>query len=173
MIACARLTLRPPKASDIEDLHRILSNPQAMRYWDRPAFSKADSQSFLDRWLQADPAVSFDLIIEKDGSAIGKAGVWQCPEVGYFLHPDYWGQSLMYEALSAVLPACFKRFPETPALKAEVDPRNLASLGLLEKLGFARTGYAEKNFLYGESEWCDTVYYELPRPEPKSATSLA
>jgi hypothetical protein len=36
------------------------------------------------------------------GDVIGKAGAWALPEVGFLLHPDYWGQGLAQEAMRAV-----------------------------------------------------------------------
>jgi ribosomal-protein-alanine N-acetyltransferase len=46
---------------------------------------------------------------------------------------------------------------------ADIDPRNVACLALLDKLGFQRTGYEEKTFKVGE-EWVDSVYLTLERP---------
>ena len=45
-------------------------------------------------------------------------------------------------------------------VRADVDPANLRSLTLLERLGFKRTGYAERTFKIGEI-WVDSVYLEL------------
>jgi RimJ/RimL family protein N-acetyltransferase len=48
-------------------------------------------------------------------------------------------------------------------LLADVDPRNVASLRVLDRLGFKETGRAERTFLLGD-EWCDSVYLALQRP---------
>jgi ribosomal-protein-alanine N-acetyltransferase len=45
-------------------------------------------------------------------------------------------------------------------VRADVDPANLRSLLLLERLGFKRTGYAERTFKIGEN-WVDSVYLQL------------
>ena len=45
-------------------------------------------------------------------------------------------------------------------MRADVDQANLRSLALLERLGFRRTGYAERTFKIGEN-WVDSVYLEL------------
>ena len=88
--------------------------------------------------IAASPEDSDDFIVEHEGRLIGKAGCWRVPEIGYILHPDYWGQGLAFEAMSAVVPRLFARF-DIPAIEAEVDPRNAASIGLLERLGFKET----------------------------------
>jgi RimJ/RimL family protein N-acetyltransferase len=45
-------------------------------------------------------------------------------------------------------------------VRADVDPGNAGSLKLLERLGFKRTGTAERTFKIGEM-WVDSVYLEL------------
>ena len=115
--------------------------------------------------MEIDPARKFEFILDLDGHCIGKAGVWSVPEIGYILHPDHWGQGLAREAMEAILPHAFSAFQDEPYLTAEVDPRNTASIKLLKSLGFTCVNVIEKNFLYGESEWCDTAYFQLQRPK--------
>jgi RimJ/RimL family protein N-acetyltransferase len=103
-----------------------------------------------------------DFVVEHEGRAIGKAGCWRLPEVGYILHPDYWGQGLASEALTAVIGHVFST-RAIEAIKADVDPRNEGSLRLLARLGFVETHRAERTWLVGE-EWCDSVYLALKRP---------
>ena len=74
-----------------------------------------------------------------------KAGAWNPPEVGFLLHPDHWG-GLCPEAMATLIPLLFARH-EVPALTADVDPRNTASLRLLDRLGFRETGRAERTLL--------------------------
>lgn len=165
MIRTDRLVLREGRPDDLAPLHEIFSSPLAMRYWDRPPYTEiSQSQEFLDAFIKADPATQYEFILECDGLCIGKAGVWSAPEIGYILHPDYWRKGLAFEALSEIIPRAFTALPGIDRLTAELDPRNTGSWRLLEKLGFRRTHVIEKNFLYGEDEWCDTAYYELPRP---------
>jgi RimJ/RimL family protein N-acetyltransferase len=68
----------------------------------------------------------------------------------------------MTEAMGTLIPRLFARH-DVPALTADVDPRNAASLRLLDRLGFRETGRAERTMLWGD-EWCDSVYLALPRP---------
>ena len=84
------------------------------------------------------------------------------PEIGFILHPDYWGQGLAREAVAAAVASAFARFP-VDELIADVDPRNAASLALLKRLGFVETGRAEGVWEVG-GEICDSVYLALSRP---------
>jgi [ribosomal protein S5]-alanine N-acetyltransferase len=162
MIKTERLLLRRATWDDLAAVHRLFSNPAAMRYWSRPEHETLDETR---KWLRhlVEPAPdSVDFLIEKDGEVIGKAGAWQLPEVGFLLHPDHWGQGLAHEAMQAVIAHLFAT-TDTPILTAEVDPRNAASLRLLARLGFVETGRAERTLLWRD-EWCDSVYLTLQRP---------
>lgn len=158
-----RLRLRRARADDLDDLHAVFSDPAAMRYWSRPPHTELEqTREFLDNMIAAPPDLSDDFVVEHQGRAIGKAGCWRLPEVGYILHPDHWGQGLATEALTAVIGHVFAT-REIDAIKADVDPRNEGSLRLLARLGFVETHRAKRTWLVGE-EWCDSVYLALPRP---------
>jgi len=102
-IVTDRLRLRPARPDDVDALHDIFARPEAMIWWSTPVHTDRQEtigwlQSMLDR-----PPDGLDLIIERDGRVIGKAGFWKAPEIGYILHPDAWGQGLAREAIEAVI----------------------------------------------------------------------
>lgn len=162
MIRTPRLVLRRATWDDLADVHRVLSNPAAMRYWSRPEHETLEETRKWLGYLVEPAADSMDFVIEKDGRVIGKAGAWRLPEVGFILHPDHWGQGLAHEAMSAVISHLDATRPELAELTAEADPRNAASLRLLAKLGFRETHRAERTLLW-KDEWCDSVYLARPR----------
>ena len=161
VLRTSRLLLRRAAPGDLADLHRVFSNPAAMRYWSRPEHETLHETGAWLADMVAARADSDDFVIELGDRVIGKAGAWAVPEIGYILHPDHWGQGLAREALEAVIPWLFARHA-VPALTAEADPRNEASLRLLGRLGFAETHRAERTLLWRD-EWCDSVYLALPR----------
>jgi RimJ/RimL family protein N-acetyltransferase len=161
-IVTPRLKLRRARPEDLAAMHAILGDPRAMRYWSSlPHTDLAETQRFLDATINAPPDESDDYFIELRGQVIGKAGCWRLPEIGYILHPDHWGQGLAREAVEALIPCMFARHP-IPAITADVDPRNAASLALLARLGFVETGRAERTCQVGDA-WCDSVYLALAR----------
>ena len=163
VIETSRLRLRRARPDDLDAMHAILSHPQAMRYWSSlPHTEIAQTQDWLDGMIASPPDESDDFIVELDGVAIGKAGCWRLPAVGYILHPDYWGRGFATEALTAAVAHVFANFP-LPALIADVDPRNTASLALLARLGFTEIQRASRTWQIGE-EWCDSIYLGLARP---------
>lgn len=160
----ARLVLRPASAADLEDFHRILSDERAMAYWSTPPHrDRAATRDWLAATMAIDPREGEDFVIERDGLVIGKAGLYRFPEIGFILDPAFWGQGYGREALRPVIDRAFA-VHGLDAILADVDPRNLASLRLLARLGFAETGRASRTWEVGGT-WCDSVYLRLAAPE--------
>mgnify|MGYP000719333156 CR=1 FL=1 len=160
VIGTERLLLRPARADDLEPLHTILSNPRAMAYWSSPPHEHIDqTRDWLASMIAIQPSEGEDFIVELDGKLIGKAGLWRFPEIGFIFHPDYWGRGFAREALGAIIKRAFS-IHHLPKIDADVDPRNVGSLKLLERLGFRETGRAERTWHVGD-QWCDSVCLAL------------
>ena len=163
-----RLRLRRARPDDLDALHALLSNAQAMRYWSTlPHTEIEQTRAWLDDMIAAPAEESDDFIVEHEGKLIGKAGCWRLPNVGYLLSPAVWGQGFGREAMSAAIDHIFRTHP-VAALHADVDPNNTASLALLARLGFRETGRAERTFKIGEA-WYDSIYLSLARPVASGA----
>lgn len=163
-----RLVLRRATPDDLDALHEILSDPQAMRYWSTaPHTDLAQTRAWLDDMIGAPPGESDDFIVEHEGKLIGKAGCWRLPNVGYLFSPAVWGRGFGQEAMKAAIEHIFRSHP-LPSLHADVDPNNAASLALLAKLGFRETGRAERTIKIGET-WYDSVFLALERPAAEPA----
>jgi uncharacterized protein YjlB/RimJ/RimL family protein N-acetyltransferase len=163
-IGTERLRLRRARCDDLAAVHRILSDPRAMRYWSTlPHTELGQSEGWLADMIEAPPECADDFVVELGGRVVGKAGCWRLPEVGFIFHPEVWGLGIAQEALRAVLPRVFARFA-VPALVADVDPRNAACLRLLERLGFRETGRLANTWQVGGVA-CGSVYLELPHPD--------
>ena len=162
-IRTERLTLRRARIGDLDAIHAVLGNAQATRYWSTPPHASLEqSREWLQSMIDAPPELSDDYVVEYEGRVIGKAGCWRLPEIGFVLHPDFWGRGLAREAIEAAIASAFSKFP-VEALIADVDPRNAASLAVLKRLGFVETGRAERTFEL-DGEICDSVYLSLARP---------
>ncbi len=162
VLTTARLTLRPPRASDLAAFHAIMRDGRTMRYWSTlPHATQEVTAVWMERMLAGGPDC-LDLVIEKDSVVIGKAGSTRLPEVGYILHPDHWGQGYATEAMQALIVHLWASTTH-PALTADIDPQNRASLRVLQKLGFVETGRSARTFCLG-GVWTDSLYLALQRP---------
>ena len=162
-IVTERLLLRTAESGDLDAMHAVLSDPRATLWWSTPPHETLDeSRTWLDAMIANGPDHP-DFVIELDGRVIGKAGFWRLPEVGYILHPDVWGQGLAAEAVGAAIDHVFDT-RDFDILTADVDPENAASIRLLERLGFVRTGFAERTWNVG-GVWKDSFFYALSRAD--------
>ena len=161
-IRTARLLLRRPRADDLDAFFTIMSDARGMRFWSTlPHADREVTRVWLDQKIQRSATGGEDFTIEFEGQVVGDVGAGRLPDFGFMIHPNHWGQGIATEAAAAFIDYAFSR-TLTDQLLADVDPRNLASLRVLEKLGFTKTGEAENTFLLGE-EWCDSVYLALKR----------
>ncbi|MBB3871186.1 GNAT family N-acetyltransferase [Brevundimonas mediterranea] len=162
-----RLILRRARPGDVDDLHQVFSSPDAMRWWSTtPHETREQTVEWLESMIAADPENSDDFVIQAQGRVIGKAGFWRLPEIGYILHPDYWGRGLATEALTAVIDHVIAT-RDTDGVTADVDPANVASIRLLGRLGFEQTGAASRTWQVG-GVWMDSLYFGLDRDRWKS-----
>jgi RimJ/RimL family protein N-acetyltransferase len=155
-----RVALRPFQEADALALHPIFADARAMRYWSTPPHaSLAETRAFVAATMEATASgEGDDQVVLLDDKVIGKAGLWDNEEVGFILAPAFWGQGLARAALEMVIARARDR--RVARITADVDPRNAASIGLLTRLGFIRTGEAKATVQVGD-EWADSVYFEL------------
>ena len=136
-----------------------MSDPVAMRYWSTPPHRDlADTERWMASMVNAEPATSDDFIITLNGRLIGKLGAWKLPEIGFLITPDSWGRGYGSEALAAFIDR--RKALGSTELTADVDPRNEASLRLLDRHGFVETGRASGTWHVGD-ELCDSIYLRL------------
>jgi [ribosomal protein S5]-alanine N-acetyltransferase len=158
-----RLRLRRFQMADVPALHLAMSDPEVMRYWSTlPHETEAQTRAWVETTIAAVVAgESDDFVVTENDVIIGKAGVWQGSEIGFFLSRSHWGKGFAREALQAVITRAFAR--GVTAITADIDPRNDRSLRLLLSLGFTKTGEMRATFRLGEV-WVDSLYLTLVTP---------
>lgn len=163
----SRLSLRRLQASDAPALFRMFSDAETMRYWSRPPFARLDEAEELvaRARLSGEEGRSLVLGLEFEGASIGTCVLHsfehQCrrAEVGYRMGREYWGRGFMAEALTALFDYAFDEL-ELIRLEADTDPRNTASIRLLERMGFVQEGLLRRRWIV-DSEISDTAFFGL------------
>jgi RimJ/RimL family protein N-acetyltransferase len=157
-IETERLVLRRARIEDVGPMHRIMRDPDAMRYWSTLPHENVKQTADWVRSMLDPPPGNDDFIVTLDGQVIGKMGAWRLPDFGYLLDPVQWGKGYASEALAAFI--AHRRRVGSAFLTADTDPRNVASIRLLQRNGFVETGRAEKTWLIG-GQWFDSIYWRL------------
>ncbi|MES2706827.1 MAG: GNAT family N-acetyltransferase [Verrucomicrobiota bacterium] len=169
----SRVFVRPLSEADLPDLLAINGDERVTRFLGRPPWKEmAEAEAWFQRisaLREAGSAVDFAIIKKAGGGVIGRCGLFEyevenaSAVVGYLLGRDHWGQGYMREALTALIDCSFKGM-DLRRLEARVEAGNLASSGLLRRLGFIREGVLRERWLTG-GEPTDAEVYGLLRHE--------
>jgi ribosomal-protein-alanine N-acetyltransferase len=173
LITTDRLFLRQIEKSDVNEIFFLRSDEKVMKYIDRsPAKTIDDAYEFIQKITEHEKnndAVTWAITLKSNSKLIGTICYWNIQkehyraEVGYVLHPDYWGKGIMQEALLKVINYGFKVI-NLHSIEANVNPGNAASIKLLEKNKFVREAYFKENYFYN-GKFLDTVIYSLLNAE--------
>ena len=145
-IESARLRLRPWRFADLADLLGYARDPEWGRFLPVPRpYTEEDGRSFIAECVLCDPAVRRAWAIERDERVVGGidltlAASARTGVLGYAVARQSWGRGLATEAARAVISAAFDPPSSLTRIEAMVDPRNAASIRLLEKLGMLGEG---------------------------------
>jgi ribosomal-protein-alanine N-acetyltransferase len=169
LITTERLVLRKVEKGDVNEILFLRSDEKVMKYLDRaPAKSLDDAFGFILKITgqEADnESVTWAINLKGNSKLIGTICYWNIQkehhraEVGYVLHPEYWGKGIMQESLTEVLKYGFEVM-KLHSVEANVNPENIASIKLLEKNNFKREAYFRENYFYN-GKFLDSTIYSL------------
>jgi RimJ/RimL family protein N-acetyltransferase/predicted metal-dependent hydrolase len=144
LIETRRLTLRPFESDDVEAAFAWFGDPNVMRFTPSgPDTSIEQTKARLANYQEHQTEHGFSkwIVLHRHlGRLIGDSGLLVLREYGWIdlgfrLAQPYWGQGLATEAACAWVRAAFNDF-HIDRLTAFVHPENVASIRVLEKLGF-------------------------------------
>ena len=175
-IETSRIRLRSISEEDTDAFYAIYSDPEVMRYWSTPPLVDREAAANLIKKIHEDwqrhMILKWGIALRTDDQLIGSITLFNLDfnhrraEIGYALGRDYWGRGYMNEALMALLKYTFEVL-DLHRIEADVDPRNVASIKTLERLGFQREGYLRERWqINGEIQ--DAYFYGLLRQEWKN-----
>jgi len=171
----ARLRLRPLSVNDSDAFFDIFSDSETMQYWSGEPISEITEAEKLIQddlnWSMEGKCIAWGVVLPDSNRLIGKFILFQFSEqnrraeVGYILDRRHWGQGYMSEVMACVLDYAFETL-NLHRLEADTDPKNAASLALLEKFGFRREGLFRQRWYVGK-EWLDSVMLGLLKADYK------
>ena len=176
-IESARLSLRIVQRSDLPALLAVNGDPQVTHFLPYPTWSTlADGEAWFERMhgiQSGGTALQFVVVDRQTGEPVGTCLLFrydegsQRAELGYVLGRAYWGRGYMLEALHALLKHVFAAMG-LRRVEAEVDPANVASTGLLERIGFVKEGVLRQRWVDAGRPH-DVCAYGLLRHEYRAA----
>ncbi|MGI8898897.1 MAG: GNAT family N-acetyltransferase [Pyrinomonadaceae bacterium] len=172
-INASRVSLRWITEEDVDALYRIFSHIEVMRYWSTPPLADRNAAVKLLHEIhdgfRHQTLLKWGIARHKDDALIGTTTLFNLDlnnhraEIGYGLDRAHWGNGYMNEALQALLAYAFNELA-LHRIEADVDPRNIASIKTVERLGFQPEGYLRERWqVNGEIQ--DSVFYGLLRPD--------
>lgn len=166
-IETARLILKNYNEDDLENIHRLKTNPMVWRFSSKAATTKIeDSIGYLQSLLKNYNESKCDfqaLFLKNTEEYIGEAGVLSIIKpcnravIGYNLLPEYWGKGYATEITRALVKYLFEE-EKAERIEALVVADNEASRKVLEKAGFLEEGLL-RNFAYINNKYINVHYY--------------
>lgn len=168
-----RLMLRQVMPTDAENVMKIRGNDAAMRFIPRPRAKTIEDAlgviEMLTTGINEGKSINWAICnIENQAEIFGIMGYVNFypeeykAELGYMLHPDYWGKGYINEAIKVVEQYGFEKIGIN-AIEAKIDPRNLNSLKILLQNNYHFDKLVEKAMVF-EDEVLDSAYYLKTKP---------
>jgi RimJ/RimL family protein N-acetyltransferase len=169
-----RLSLRRIKVADSEAFFRILADDEVTKYYDDSTFTElSQAREQIEAWengFRNRRCIRWGIARKGDPAILGTCGYYgfhtwhKRAGIGYELGRVNWRQGLMSEALSAIIDLGFQEM-ELNRIEAVVMPENLASIRLLEKLGFQKEGELREYENWGEKGFANLLMFSLLQRE--------
>ncbi len=148
-LSTQRFILRKATTKDASDLLELYSNEEVVKYLPFTPFQSEEDAinelNWYDKIFKEQTGLRW-VIEELDSKkVIGTCGFLNFEkahnriEIGYDLTPKYWGKGVMKEALTCIIHFAFKTM-NINKIEAKVEPQNISSIKLLEKLDFYKEG---------------------------------
>ena len=168
-IETKRLVIRPPSEEDFENIYKLYSDLEAMKYiGDGKSKTKQYVMEMLKTRIKNYKKHGFTIgtVFEKETNQfVGRAGLIYIEddqskrdiEIGYALLPEFWDKGYGTELASACLDWGFKNLKVTE-LFGVTNPEHIKSQNILKKIGmqFIYKGFYKKDKVY---------FYSITRDE--------
>ena len=163
-----RLLLRRMMKQHAPELFFLRSDDQVLEYIGKePAKTLQEAEDFIakiDLAIDTNTSIMWGLFLKTNPSIlIGTICYWNIQnanyraEIGYVLHPQYWRQGFMKEAIQKVIEYGFNEM-HLHSIEALVRADNSASAAVLESTGFVKEGYLKEEFFF-RGKFMDTIIY--------------
>ena len=171
-----RLVLRRELPGDLAVWLEHMNTPEVMEKVGGVQSPEQVAESFAKMAAADDPLSFYLLALKPAGGLIGKCGLARIEtpvapvelkgavQVGWTLRADCWGRGYAREGAQAALALAFERL-DLPCVYAQTSQRNVASWGLMERLGMRRRADLDYPDPEYPPEDNPTMVYSISREE--------
>jgi ribosomal-protein-alanine N-acetyltransferase len=169
LLETERLVLRKTTFEDAQSYFELRSNAAAMKHICKPLQTSIEESKAMiykiNEMLSLNDGISWAVCLKTDNIMIGSVSFHRIEkehyraEIGYMIHPDYWRQGIVSEALQAIINYGFNTI-QFHSIEAHIDPTNIGSEKLLQKFSFVKEAYFKENYFYN-GQFLDTAVYSL------------
>lgn len=170
-----RFVLRQLNQDDSREIFQYFSLDEVTKFYDLESFTNIEqAEELIDRWNQKferNQGLRWGITLRSESRVIGTCGFhgWMKnhykAEIGYELTPEYWRQGYMTEVIQKAIEFGFNNLGLN-RIEAFVEPENVGSRKVLEKIGFSEEGTLKEHF-YWRNRFVDTVIYALLKKDYK------
>jgi len=148
-----RIFLRPFEASDLDEMQAVMGNPDVMRFSLSGPKTRVETEDFIKRCRAQYQEFGYGLlavVYKEENRVIGYCGLFRQEidgrvelEIGYRMHPNYWGRGIATEAAGMIRDWAFANL-DREKLISIIEPENAASIAVAKKIGM----HFEREFLF-------------------------
>lgn len=165
-----RLLLRRVNDTDVNEIFQLRSNPETMKYIPRPLVTTTEEAlehiATIDARIDSNEGINWAITLKGDSKLIGIIGHYRIKpehyraEIGYMLLPEYSGKGIISEAVEEAIRYGFEVM-QLHSIEAVIDPDNIGSARVLEKLQFAKEAHFKENEFFDGRFWDSVIYSKL------------
>jgi [ribosomal protein S5]-alanine N-acetyltransferase len=164
-----RLVLRKITKEDAKSILTYLSDEEVMKYYGLEPFKSINDALDEISWYQSiqsnQTGIRWGITLKEHGVVIGSCGFHNFvsqhfrTEIGFELSKEHWGKGIAVEAIEAIISYGFENM-SFHRVEALIEPPNLSSQRLVEKMGFIREGLL-RNYEFTCGKFDDLFMYSL------------
>lgn len=169
-IKSERISLKKLKYEDLDFIYKMASEPLVYYYESDEKPNKEETYKKYSKKISSmeefpDEYLIFLISILPEEIPIGEVFIqlnWEEMrewEIGYEVHPDYWGNGYATEAVKLLMKHCFENL-NAHKVVGFCNANNTKSANLMERVGMNRDGILREGRLW-RNEWCDEYVYSI------------
>lgn len=173
-ISTERLALRDIGIFDAESIFKYRSNPQIYKFQSWKPETVEEVREFINEKIAKIPNIpdtwyQLGICLKETDELIGDIGIHFIDsdnlqaEIGFTLSLEHQCKGYATEAIIAVIDYLFNNLKKHRII-ASVDPRNIKSIALLERIQMRKEAHFKKSFWF-DNEWADDVIYAILKEE--------